>query len=56
MMKRNMKTIFRISGTVLAFCLLPHLILAQEILTGRYLPEGTATAKNRVAVVQTLPF
>ena len=51
-----MKTTFRISITVLALCLLPHLIMAQEVLTGIYPSKGTAPAKNREAVVQTLPF
>lgn len=50
-----MKTTFRISITVLALCLLPHLV-AQEVLTGIYHSIEKHPAKHREKVVQTLPF
>ena len=51
-----MKTISKITGMLWAICLLPHLIIAQETLTGIYPEQRGTQSKLRANVVQTLPF
>ncbi|MBR4391619.1 MAG: T9SS type A sorting domain-containing protein [Bacteroidales bacterium] len=51
-----MKTNFRIWSLACVLCLLPSLLLAQEVLTGFYREGPTQTARNRQVQVQTLPF
>ena len=50
-----MKTIFKLTGWVLAFCLIPAMVTAQEVITG-FNHGVTPPAKSREAVVLTLPF
>lgn len=50
-----MKTIFKLTGWVLAFCLTPALVTAQEIITG-FNHSITPPAKTREATILTLPF
>ena len=50
-----MKTIFKLTGWVLALCLTPALVTAQEVITG-FNHGITPPAKAREATVLTLPF
>ena len=50
-----MKTIFKLTGWVLALCLTPALVIGQEVVTG-FNHGVTPPAKSREATVLTLPF
>ena len=54
-LKKNMKTIFKLTGWVLAFCLTPAWVTAQEVITG-FNHGVTPPAKLREATPLTLPF
>ena len=53
--KNNMKTIFNLTGWVLALCLVPGWINAQEVVTG-FNHSVTPPSKSREAASLTLPF
>lgn len=50
-----MKTISKLKGWVLAFCLTPALVTAQEVIT-RFNHDVTPPSKSREATLLTLPF
>lgn len=54
-LKNNMKTIFKLTGWVLAICLTPALVTAQEVITG-FNHGVTPPSRSREASVLTLPF